>query len=328
MNTQTSKSIRFHNTGGPEVLVMEEVTLPDVGPGEAQIKNHAIGVNFVDTYYRSGLYPTTLPAGMGFEGAGVIEKVGSNVSHIKVGDRVAYAQGPIGAYAQRRVMPAWQMVKIPDSVSFNTAASIMLKGLTVYYLFHDTYQLKKGETILFHAAAGGVGLIACQWARHLGVNLIGTVSSKEKADIAIKNGAFKTINYTTEDIIQKVLEFNNGKKLPVVYDGVGKSTWEASLHCLQPRGLMVSYGNASGPVTGVDLGILSKLGSLYVTRPSLSAYVSTPESLNKAANELFKLVADGILRVEEDQIFPLEKAKEAHMTLLDRKRIGGIILVP
>jgi len=323
-----AKAIRFHATGGPEVLKLEEVDVPAPGPGEVTLRNHAIGLNFIDIYFRTGLYPTSLPSGIGFEGAGVIEAVGRDVRDFRVGDRVAYGQGPAGAYSERRTLPIAQLVKLPAGISFDAAAAIMLKGLTVQYLFRQTYRLQGNETILFHAAAGGVGLIACQWAKALGVKLIGTVGSAEKAALAKANGAWQTIDYSRENIVERVMELTGGAKVPVVYDGVGKDTWEASLDCLQPRGLMVSYGNASGPVAGVNLGILAQKGSLYVTRPTLASYVTPRKKLEASAKELFDLVKKGAIKVKIDQTFALAEASLAHQELASRKTTGSTILHP
>jgi len=322
----TSKAIQIETHGGPEVmkLVTLEVSLP--ADNEVQIRQKAIGLNFIDIYFRTGLYASPLPHGLGFEASGVVEAVGKNVAHLKVGDRVAYGQSPLGAYAEVRNVPGHQVVKIPDGISFEEAAAVMLKGLTVQYLFRQTYRLQEGETILLHAAAGGVGLIACQWAKALGVKLIGTVSSPEKAAIARAHGAWATINYTNENVVERVLELTNGRKVPVVYDGVGKDTWEISLDCLQPRGLMVSYGNASGPVTGVNLGVLATKGSLYVTRPSLGAHVDTLEKMQAAAGELFQMITSKKIKVQIDQRFPLEEVADAHIALASRKTTGATIL--
>ncbi|UOF01331.1 quinone oxidoreductase family protein [Bdellovibrio reynosensis] len=323
-----SKAIRFHSTGDVEVLKYESVEVPEPKDNEVTIRHEAIGLNFIDTYYRGGLYPVSLPSGLGNEAAGVIEKVGSAVNHLKVGDRVAYGQGPLGAYSQKRTMPAHHLVKIPEGISFEEAAAVMLKGLTVQYLFRQTYKIKEGETILFHAAAGGVGLIACQWAKALGVKLIGTVSSEEKAAIAKSHGAWATINYSKENVAEKVKVLTEGKKVPVVYDGVGKDTWETSLDCLSPRGLMVSFGNASGPVTGINLGILSQKGSLYVTRPSLGGYIDTPEKLQAASEEVFEMVLTKKIKIEINQHYPLKEAAKAHEALTSRKTTGATILIP
>jgi len=321
-------TIKFKKHGDPEVLYFEESELSDLLDDEVRILHKAIGVNFIDSYYRTGLYSEDLPSGLGTEAAGVIEAIGKNVSHLKVGDRVAYAQGPLGAYSNRRNLSSRFVVKIPDNVSFNQAAAILLKGLTVRYLFKDVHQLKKDETILFHAASGGVGLIACQWAKHIGAKLIGTTSSREKGQVAKELGAFEIINYQEENVVKKVMEITQGEGVPVVYDSVGKSTWETSLNCLQTRGLMVSFGNASGPVTGVNLGVLAQKGSLFVTRPILGHYVDSSEKLQHASEDLFNLVGQGIIKVEHLKLFPLKDAALAHEELLDRKRIGGMILVP
>ena len=272
-----AKRIQFRAHGGPEVLEFVDYSPAEPGPQQVRVRNEAIGLNFIDTYYRSGLYPLPeLPSGLGNEGAGVVDAIGSDVRNVNVGDRVAYGTGPLGAYSELHVLPAANVVKLPDDISCEEAAAVMLKGLTVQYLLRQTYELKGGETILFHAAAGGVGSIACQWAKALGVQLIGTVSSPKKAALAKKLGAWATIDYSHEDVAQRVLELTDGKKCPVVYDGVGKDTWLTSLDCLSLRGLMVSFGNASGAVTGVNLGILSQKGSLYVTRPTLASYANTP----------------------------------------------------
>lgn len=323
-----TKHIIFSRIGGPEVLSVSEKDLAQPGDGEVLIQHHAIGVNFIDTYYRSGLYETALPSGLGFEAAGIVEKVGAQVTHLKIGDRVAYAQGPLGSYSVRRNIPARVVVKIPDNVTFEEAAAVMLKGLTVSYLFQETYQLKSNELFLFHAAAGGTGLIACQWARHIGAKLIGTVSSDDKAEIARKNGASFTINYTSQDIVKKVLEITNGNKLGVVYDGVGKATWTQSIDCLKPRGLMVSFGNASGAVTGVALSELASRGSLYVTRPMLNAYANSLEKLTQVSNQLFDLVGRKIVVPEISERIPLKDAHKAHEKLLDRSRAGALLLIP
>jgi NADPH2:quinone reductase len=322
-----SKSILIRSHGGPEVIELVEAEVPDPAPGEVRIRQHAIGLNFIDIYYRTGLYPSTLPHGLGFEGAGVVEAVGSGVN-LKEGDRVAYPQGPTGAYAEMRTMPATMVVKLPKAISFEQGAAVMLKGLTVQYLFRQTYRLQGNETILFHAAAGGVGLIACQWARALGVKLIGTVSSAEKAALAKKFGAWQTIDYSKENFVERVSALTNGKKVPVVYDGVGKATWEGSLDCLQPRGLMVSFGNASGPVTGVNLGILAAKGSLFVTRPTLATHVVPRSRLEESAAELFDLMQQGKIKVDIAQRYPLADAARAHADLEARKTVGSTVLLP
>lgn len=327
MSNRIVKAVRIDKHGGPEVLQLVDVELPPPGDGEVTIRHHAVGLNFIDIYYRTGLYQHPLPHGLGFEGAGVIEAVGKGVRHLKKGDRVAYGQSPLGAYAEARNMPAAQVVKLPDGIGFDEAAAIMLKGLTAQYLLRQTYRLQGGETILFHAAAGGVGLIACQWAKALGVKLIGTVSSPEKAKLARANGAWAIIDYSRENVVERVMELTKGKKVPVVYDGVGKDTWEASLDCLQPRGLMVSFGNASGPVTGVSLGILATKGSLYVTRPTLGVHVSTPEKLKAAADELFGLVLDKKIKVRIDQRYGLADAAKAQTALAERKTTGATVFM-
>jgi NADPH2:quinone reductase len=321
-------AIRFHQTGGPEVLKLEQVDVGDPGPDEVRVRNHAVGLNFIDIYFRSGLYPTALPAGLGFEGAGVIEAVGSNVKYLKEGDRVGYGQGPLGAYADVRVMPAAMVVRLPKKIGFDQAAALMLKGLTVQYLFRQTYRLQGGETILFHAAAGGVGLIACQWAKLLGVKLIGTVGSDEKAALARAHGAWETINYNRGNFVERVRELTGGAKVPVVYDGVGKDTWEGSLDCLQPRGLMVSFGNASGPVAGVNLGILAAKGSLFVTRPTLGTHVVPRSRLEASAEEMFDHVLSGAIRIDIERRYALADAAQAHIDLAGRKTTGSSVLVP
>jgi NADPH2:quinone reductase len=323
-----AKAISIARTGGPEVMDFIDVEVGAPGPGEARVRHHAIGLNFIDVYFRNGLYPQLLPAGLGQEGAGVVEAVGEGVTHVKPGDRVAYAGGPNGSYSEVRLIPAKVLIRLPDDISFETAAAMMLQGLTVQYLFNGTYKLKPGQTILFHAAAGGVGLIACQWARALGVNLIGTVGSNEKAELAKAHGAAHVINYNTEDIVQRVLEITNGEKVPVVYDSVGKDTFIRSLDCLQPRGLMVSFGNSSGAVPPFSLSELASRGSLYVTRPSLGTYAAKREELEAMAADLFQMVASGKVKIDINQTFPLAQAAEAHIALESRKTTGSTILLP
>ena len=323
-----AKAIRFARTGGPEVLEFVDVEVGEPGPGEARVRNHAIGVNYIDTYFRTGLYPLALPSGLGQEAAGVVEAVGPGVDHVRPGDRVAYAARPNGAYSTLRIMPADNLVRLPDAISFETGAAMLLQGLTVQYLLRQTYPVKAGQTILFHAAAGGVGLIACQWARALGVNLIGTVGSEEKAELARAHGAAHVINYNTEDIVQRVVEITGGEKVPVVYDSVGKDTFTRSLDCLQPRGLMVSFGNASGPVPPFSLNELNARGSLYITRPSLPAYAGERAALEAMAAELFEMVASGKISIPIHQRFPLAEAAEAHRALEGRKTTGKTILLP
>ncbi len=321
-----AQAIRVHSHGGPEVMQLETITLAPPAANEVRIRNRAIGLNFIDVYYRTGLYPNALPHGLGFEGAGIIEAVGAGVKDLRVGERVAYGQGPLGAYSDLHNLPADRVVPLPDAISFEQAAAMMLKGLTVQYLLRQTYKLKGNETILFHAAAGGVGLIACQWARALGVRLIGTVSTPEKAALARSSGAWEVINYTTEDVVARVLELTNQQKVPVVYDSVGKNMWETSLGCLQERGLMVSFGNSSGPVEGVNLGILAAKGSLYVTRPILGTYVATAQAMRAAAAELFELVAAGKIEVKIGQRFALQDVAKAHQALVGRATTGATVL--
>lgn len=326
-----AKRIQFSTNGGPEVLTYVDYTPADPAANEVQVANKAIGLNYIDTYVRSGLYPVAhFPSGLGTEAAGVVAKVGAGVTELKVGDRVVYAQSTLGAYSEFHNVPADKIAKLPDNISFEQAAASFLKGLTVYYLLHMTYQVKAGETILFHAAAGGVGHIACQWAKALGVKLIGTVGSDDKAELAKQSGAWQTINYHTEDIAQRVLALTDGQKVNVVYDSVGKSTWLASLDSLKPRGLMVSFGNASGPVTDVDLGILNKKGCLYVTRPSIYGYITNKTILQTAADRLFDLIASGEINVDvsKQQIFRLADAATAHKTMESRKTTGSSLLLP
>jgi NADPH:quinone reductase len=324
-----SQRIQFSQHGGPEVLEQVDVPVAAPGAGEVRVRNHAIGLNFIDTYYRSGLYvPPSLPSGLGTEGAGVVEALGEGVDEFAVGDRVAYATGPLGSYGEHHTLPARHLVKLPESVSFEQAASVMLKGLTTQYLLRQTYDLKAGETILFHAAAGGVGSIACQWAKAIGAKLIGVVGSAEKAERAKSLGAWATIDRTQEDVVQRVLELTDGQKCPVVYDSVGKNSWDVSLDCVAPRGLLVSFGNASGAVTGVNLGVLAQKGSLYVTRPTLAGYATSAERLRDMAADLFEMIASGKVKVEIGQRYPLADAAEAQRQLAAGKTTGSTILLP
>jgi len=323
-----AKAIRLARTGGPEVLEYVDVEVGEPGPGEARVRQHAIGLNYIDVYFRTGLYPMPLPSGLGQEGAGVVEAVGEGVTHVQPGDRVAYAGGGNGAYSDLRTMAAASLVRLPDGIDFDTAAAMMLQGLTVQYLFNGTYQVKPGQTILFHAAAGGVGLIACQWARALGVNLIGTVGSKEKGELAKAAGAAHVINYNEEDIVARVLEITKGEKVPVVYDSVGKDTFIRSLDCLQPRGLMVSFGNSSGAVPPFSMSELASRGSLYLTRPSLAAYTATRADLEARAADLFAMVESGKVKIDVRQRFPLADAAQAHIALEARRTTGSTILLP
>ena len=321
-------AIRILQTGGPEVLQWESVTVGEPGPGEARVRHTAVGLNYIDTYHRSGLYKLPLPSGIGLEAAGVVEAVGPGVSDIAKGDRVAYCGGPPGAYAEVRVMPADRLVKLPDGVSDRSAATLMLKGLTVQYLFRQTFPLKGGETILFHAAAGGVGSIACQWARALGVTMIGTVGSDEKAALAKANGCAHTIVYTRENFVERVKELTGGKGVPVVYDAVGKDTFPASLDCLKPRGMFVSFGNSSGSIAAFDIGLLGQKGALFATRPSLVMYAATRPDLLRMADEMFALVRAGKIVSEARQTYALKDAAQAHRDLEARKTTGATLLLP
>ena len=324
-----SQRIQFARTGGSEVLELVDVTPAAPAAGEVRVANEAVGLNFIDIYFRTGLYPApSLPSGLGTEGAGIVDAVGEGVTHLKEGDRVAYAQGPLGAYAELHTLPASKVVKLPDFINFETAAASMLKGLTVQYLLRQTYKLKGGETILFHAAAGGVGSIACQWAKALGVKLIGTVSSQEKADLAMANGAWATINYTQEDVVDRVRELTNGEMCDVVYDSVGKDTWEMSLNCLKPRALMVSFGNASGPVDGVNIGILNQKGSLFVTRPSLNGYADTRERFEMMCEDFFAMLESGKIKIDVANRYPLKDVGLAQDALQSRKTTGSTVLLP
>ena len=323
-----TKAIRILKTGGPEVMEYVDVDLPAPGPGEALIRQMACGLNFIDVYFRTGLYAQPLPAGLGMEGAGVVEAVGAGVSHIQPGDRVAYAGRPCGAYAEARVLPADILVKLPDAIGFETAAAMMLQGLTVQYLFRRTFRLQGGETILFHAAAGGVGLIACQWARALGVTMIGTVGSDEKAELAKANGCVHTINYNKENFVERVREITGGKGVPVVYDSIGKDTFTGSLDCLSPLGMMVSYGSASGPVPPFSLNELASRGSLFITRPSIFSYTAKRDDLEMMAGELFGMVESGKIKIDVNQRYALKDVAQAHRDLESRKTTGSTILIP
>ncbi len=323
-----TKAIRISAVGGPEVMEYVDVDLPAPGRGEALIRQHACGLNYIDVYFRMGTYPQQLPAGLGMEGAGVVEAVGEGVTHIKPGDRVAYAGRPPGAYAEARVLPADVLVKLPSAISFETAAAMMLQGLTVQYLFRRTFRLQGGETILFHAAAGGVGLIACQWARALGVTMIGTVGSDEKAALAKAHGCVHTINYNKENFVERVKEITEGKGVPVVYDSIGKDTFTGSLDCLSPLGMMVSFGGASGPVPPFSLNELASRGSLFVTRPSLFNYIAKRDDLEMMAAELFGMVESGKIKIDINQRYALKDVAQAHSDLESRKTTGSTILLP
>jgi NADPH2:quinone reductase len=322
------KAIRIFKTGGPEVMEYVDAEVGAPGPDEARLRNMACGLNFSDVYFRSGLYPQPMPGGLGIEGAGVVEAVGEGVSHVKPGDRVAYAMRPTGAYAQVRVVPASILIRLPAEIGFETAAAMTLKGLTVQYLFNRTYRLHGGETILFHAAAGGVGLIACQWAKALGVTMIGTVGSDEKAALAKAHGCTHTINYKKENIVERVKEITGGKGVPVVYDSIGKDTFTASLDCLSPMGMMASFGATSGPVPPFSLSDLASRGSLFVTRPMLNNYAAKREDLDSMAADLFSMLKAGKIRVDVNQRYALRDAVQAHRDLESRKTTGSSILIP
>ena len=322
-----TKAIRIHATGGPEVMKYENVPMPEPGPGEALIKHGAIGLNYIDVYFRTGLYKApNMPLIIGQEGAGTVTAVGAGVTVVKPGDRVAYA-GSIGGYASDRVLPADRLVKLPDGISFETGAAMMLQGMTAQYLVHRTHAVKPGETIVVHAAAGGVGLILCQWAKHLGATVIGVVSSEEKAALARENGAEHTVVGYAK-LVETVKKVTGGAMVPVVYDSVGKDTWSASLDCLAPLGLMVSYGNASGPVAPFDLGILGAKGSLYLTRPTLPTYTAKRADLEAVAADLFSVVGSGAVKIQVNQTFPLADAAKAHIALESRQTTGSTVLIP
>src|SRR5947209_13397923 len=318
---------RIHETGGPEVIRWEHVEVGEPGESQARVRHTAVGVNFVDTYQRSGLYPLPLPGGLGSEGAGVVEAVGPGVTHVRPGDRVAYAGGPPGSYAEARLMPADRLLKLPEGISERQAAAMMLKGMTVQYLIRRTYRVQPGETVLFHAAAGGVGLIACQWLKALGATVIGTVGSEEKAAVARAHGCDHVIISTKEDIAGRVREITGGAGVPVVYDSVGKDTFASSLDCLRPRGLMVSFGNASGKVPPLDIGILSQKGSLYLTRPTLATYTATRTDLEATAREVFEVIGEGKVKVEVRHTYPLAEAARGHRALEGRRTVGSIAMV-
>ncbi len=319
--------IRIHQTGGPEVLSWDEVELGKPGAGEARIRQTAVGLNYIDTYNRRGIYPLPLPSGLGGEGAGIVEEIGPGVTDLAPGDRVAYGNAPIGAYAEARLVPADRLVKLPPGITDRQAAAMMLKGLTAQYLLRQTYRVKPGDSILVHAAAGGVGLIACQWAKHLGATVIGTVGGDAKAALAKAHGCTHVIDYSKEDFVKRVAEITNGKKLPVVYDSVGKDTFMKSLDCLAPLGLMVSFGQSSGLVEPFSINILTGKGSLYVTRPTLAHYASTTEKLRAMAKELFDVVAAGIVKIEIGQTYQLKDVAQAHRDLEARKTTGSTVLL-
>ena len=323
-----TKAVRFHKTGGPEVLVYEDVDVGAPGEGQAKVRNTAIGLNFIDTYHRSGLYPLPLPSGIGLEGAGVVEAVGPGVDYLKPGDRVAYCGGPPGAYSEVRLIPADRLVPLPDGISDRQAAAMMLKGLTAHYLIRRTYPVKAGQTVLFHAAAGGVGLIAGQWLKALGATTIGTVGSDEKAALAKAHGYDHTIVYTRENFVERVKALTGGKGVLVVYDSVGKDAFPGSLDCLQPMGMWVLFGASSGPVPPFDMGLLAQKGSLFATRPTLFTYAASRERLLAMAREMFDLMQSGKLKADVNQTFPLAKAADAHRALESRKTTGATLLLP
>lgn len=323
-----SHAIRFHQTGAPEVLQWEAVDLAAPAAGEARVRHYAVGLNYIDTYHRSGLYPVTLPSGIGLEGAGVVEAVGEGVTDVAVGDRVAYAGGPLGAYAEVRNMPADRLVKLPDAVGFEQGAAMMLQGLTAQYLLRRTYRVQAGDTILIHAAAGGVGTIVCQWAKALGATVIGTVGSDEKAAVARAHGCDHPIVYTRENFAERVREITGGEGVPVVYDSIGKDTFMDSLSCLRPLGMMVLFGAASGPVPPFDCGLLAKMGSLFLTRPTLFTYSARRADLLAMAEDLFEAVVGGKVGIEINQRYALEDAAQAHRDLEARRTTGSTILLP
>ncbi len=323
-----AKAILIHESGGPEVLRWEDVDVGTPSSGEVRLSQTAVGLNFVDTYFRSGLYPLKLPSVIGQEGAGVIAELVADVSEFKIGDRVAYAGGPIGSYAEERLMPADRLVKLPDSVDDRQAAAMMLKGLTTQYLLRRCYEVKPGDTILIHAAAGGVGLLVCQWAKHLGATVIGTVGTEEKAALAKSHGCDHPILYRQENFAQRVRDLTCGEGVPVVYDSVGRDTFEGSLDCLRPLGLMVSFGQSSGSVPPMAIHELTGRGSLFLTRPTLATYTATRDALTANAAELLEVVEQGAVKIEINQTYPLADAAQAHRDLEDRKTTGATVLIP
>ena len=331
MNSPMTRAVQIDQTGGPEQMRIVQVPVGEPGPGEVRIRHHAIGLNFIDVYQRSGLYPLPMPLRLGMEGAGVIEAVGEGVSHLRVGDRAAYASQPPGSYCDARVMPAMNVCRLPDAISFEEGAAMMLKGLTAQYLLKHCKPvegLQPGDFVLFHAAAGGVGLIACQWARALGLQLIGTAGSDEKCELARANGAAHVINYRTEDFAARVKAITGGKGVKVVYDSVGKDTWAGSLDCLAPFGLMVTFGNASGPVPPFAPAVLAAKGSIYVTRQTLFSHIASRERTQAMADDLFAVVASGQVKIHVAQRYPLEQVQAAHRSLEARQTIGSTVLIP
>jgi len=322
------KAVKINKTGGPEELILEEITLGKPGNDEVLIEHVAIGLNYIDTYHRSGLYPLNLPSGIGMEASGIIKEVGPNVSNFSVGDKIAYAGQPLGAYCTHRVYSTKNLVKVPENIDLNNVATLMTKGLTAFYLLYKTYTVKKGETILFHAAAGGVGQIFCQWAKSLNVKVIGTVGSDEKIDLAKKNGCDEVINYSKEDFAKKVMELTDGKGVPVVYDGVGKSTFEKSCECLQVRGTMISFGNASGALDPINVTKVLQPKGLYFVRPSMQQYLRNSDELNEAANMLFEKISSGKIKIEIHNKYKLDEVEKAHQDLEGRKIIGPAVIIP
>ena len=322
------KAVTISKTGGPEVLELKEINLGKPGPDEVLIEHVAIGLNYIDTYHRSGLYPIQLPSGIGAEASGIIKEVGSNVKDFKVGDKISYAGIPLGAYSSHRIYPTKNLVKVPQNIDLEIAATLMTKGLTTFYLLHKTYPASPGETVLFHAAAGGVGQIFCQWAKSIGVKIIGTVGNDEKVELAKKNGCDEVINYSKEDFAKKVMKLTDGKGLPVVYDGVGKSTFEKSLECLKTRGTMVSFGNASGSLEPIDVTKMLQPKGLFFVRPSMGQYLSTKEELNEASKMLFEKISSGKVEIEIFKKYKLDDVQQAHIDLESRKIVGPAVIVP
>ncbi len=322
------KAVKIERNGGPEVIKIEEITLDKPGNDEVLIEHVAIGLNYIDNYHRSGLYPLKLPTGIGMEASGIIKEVGPNVANFSVGDKVAYAALPLGAYSTHRIYPTKSLIKVPDGIDLTLAAALMTKGLTTFYLLHKTYPVSSGETVLFHAAAGGVGQIFCQWAKSLGCKVIGTVGSDEKISVAKKNGCDEVINYSKEDFAKKVMELTDGKGLPVVYDGVGKLTFEKSLQCLKTRGMMVSFGNASGSLSPIDVTKMLQPKGLFFVRPSMGQYLTTSEELNEASKVLFEKISSGKVKVEIFKKYKLDDVKQAHIDIESRKIIGPAVIIP
>jgi NADPH:quinone reductase len=323
-----TKAIRFHSVGGPDVLRLEDIELAPPAPHEVRLRHSAIGLNFIDTYHRSGLYPVPLPSGLGAEAAGVVEALGADVTNLKIGDRVAYGTGPLGAYSEARNFPANRLAKLPDAISNEAAAGMMLKGMTARYLLHSCYAVKAGDTIVMHAAAGGVGLILTQWAKALGARVIGIVGSSAKIDIAKHHGCDVVVDSSSEDIVKRVRAETSGKGVPVVYDGVGQATVITSLDCLQPRGLLVSFGNASGPIKNFDVGLLAAKGSLYITRPTLGTFTATDADFAEVSKDVVDIVASGKVKIQVNQHYALKDASKAHEDLAARKTTGTTVLMP